>query len=126
MKKNIINSLSLLLLTFIFALSSCSYDNEEELYPKEVIIPTDTISYTDDVLPIIVTNCYGCHMSSVVTGGIDLEGYENLIVRVEDGSLLGSIMHEDNYSPMPQGASKLSDSQIEKVSIWIDQDYPNN
>ena len=126
MKKNIINSLSLLLITFIFALSSCSYDNEEELYPVEVIVPTDTISYTDVILPIVETNCYVCHQTGATCGDINLEGYENLVVKVEDGAFLGSIKHEDNYSPMPQGANKLSDSQIEKISLWIDQDYPNN
>jgi len=117
---------ALLLCALMICLSNCTYNNEEELYPPEVITPTDTISYVDDVLTIIETNCYGCHGEGAALGGVDLDGYDNLVVAVENGSLLGTIRHEADYSPMPQGASKLSDSQIEKVSLWIDQDYPNN
>ncbi len=123
-KDNLTFALSLLAL--IICLSNCTYNNEEELYPIEIIEPTDTISYVDEVLPIIDTNCYSCHGNGAAVAGIDIDGYDKLVVVVENGSLLGTIKHEENYSPMPQGASKLSDSQIEKISLWIDQDYPNN
>ncbi len=113
-----------LLFIFILIFSSCTYNSEEDLYP--VIEEMDIVSYSSDVLPIIETNCYTCHQDAAICGGINLEGYANLVVRVEDGSLLGSIRHEDGWSAMPQGASKLPDNLIDRISSWIDQDYPNN
>lgn len=109
---------------FVFCLSSCTYNNEEELYPEVPVI--DSLSYTEDVLPIIEVNCYACHQNGSTSGGVNLEGYENLTIHVESGSLLGTIRHDEGWSAMPKGASKLSDSQIEKVSKWIDEGYPNN
>ena len=110
----------------VLVFSSCTYNSEEDLYP--VIEPPmeEVISYTSDILPIIETNCYVCHSAAAMTAGIVLEGYDNLVIRVENGSLMGTIRHDEGWSAMPQGASKLSDSQISKLEKWIEQDYPNN
>ncbi|MEM9547047.1 MAG: hypothetical protein AAGA77_13785 [Bacteroidota bacterium] len=123
MSKN--NSLSYYaILSIIFLISSCTYNSEEDLYPPEPV--EDDISYLNDVLPIIETNCYACHDAVSMNGGINLEGYDNLVIRVEDGSLEGTIRHEENWLAMPLAASKLPDNLIQQISDWIDQGYPNN
>ncbi len=124
MNTKLIRPSLLFLAICILSFSNCTYNSEEDLYPIEE--PQDVTSYSADILPIVETNCYVCHQDGATCGDINLQGYDNLVVRVEDGSLLGSIKHEEGWSAMPQGASKLSDSQIQKVSDWIDQDYPNN
>jgi len=123
MNKNIFLSLSILT-AFSLIISSCTYNSEEDLYPEEPI--PEVVSYATDVLPIIETNCYGCHDAESMNAGINLEGYDNLVIRVEDGSLEGTIRHEEGWVAMPLAASKLSDSQINKISDWIDEGYPNN
>lgn len=104
--------------------TSCTYNSEEDLYPEEPM--EDPISYTSDVLPILETNCYGCHDAVAMNAGINLEGYDNTVIRVEDGSLLGSIQHDAEWVAMPLAASKLSETQINKVAKWIEEGYPNN
>jgi len=57
------------------------------------------MSYTTDVLPILTNNgCIGCHGSSSTT---KLDTYGNVKTNVDNGSLLGSINHEDGFRPMP-------------------------
>jgi len=111
----------------ILTLSNCAYDSEEDLYPPPTNgCATEDMSYTEDVLPIIETNCYGCHDSQAANAGIDLEGHANLVVRINDGSLLGSIRHEADWAAMPVAADQLAECQIEKISAWADQGALNN
>jgi len=124
MNKNRVLSTFSFLVLIVITISSCTYNSEEDLYPEVPI--EDDISYLTDVLPIIETNCYGCHDAVAMNGGINLEGYDNLVIRVEEGSLLGSIKHEADWLAMPLSASKLSDSQISKIEKWVEDGYPNN
>lgn len=47
-----------------FGLSSCYYDNGEELYPS-TNCDTENLTYTNQIAPIILNNCSasGCHSS---------------------------------------------------------------
>ena len=109
----------------VLGLASCTYNSEEDLYPVSDC-PTNDMSYTNDILPIIESNCYVCHSDAANFGNVTLEGHANLLVRVNDDSLLGSIRHEDGWSPMPSGAPQLLECQINQISAWIDQGAPNN
>lgn len=102
---------------------SCSKASEEELAPA---CSTADMSYADDILPIISGNCYGCHGNDIVTAGIDLEGYTDLKVRVDNGDLVGAITHAPGYTPMPYNQPKLSDCDINKIKAWIQSGAPNN
>lgn len=43
-----------------------------------------------------------------------------------NGKLYGSISHASGYSPMPQGAAKMTDCQLATIKKWIDSGSPNN
>ena len=86
----------------------------------------DMVSYEDQVIPILENNCYGCHGAGVNTGGVTLEGYQNLKRFVDNGRFLGAVKHESGFAPMPQNASKLSDCQISQLEAWIDDGAENN
>lgn len=108
-------------------LSNCTYNSEEDLYPPPTNgCATEDMSYTTDVLPIIEANCYVCHDAEANNAGINLEGHANLVVRINDGSLLGTMRHEMDWAPMPVGAPMLAECQIEKISAWADQGALNN
>ena len=109
----------------LLSVSSCTYENEEELYTVTGC-QTDDMSYASDIEPILETNCYGCHAVGVSFGNITLEEYSNLSISVGNGALMGSINHIDGWSPMPQGAPMLLECQIEKVEAWISQGAKNN
>lgn len=106
-------------------LSSCYYDAENELYPN-VTCDTETMSYKDDISPIITQNCFACHRDNSSITPISLEGYDNLKLYVESGSLVGTINHAAGYSPMPQGLSKMTACNISKIEAWVNQGALNN
>lgn len=117
----------LLALTLAIVLvQACAYNNEEDLYPGGDVCDTNNVSYNQDVLPILVNNCYVCHDSINRQGGIILEGYDQLKVHVNSGRLIGAIRREAGFSPMPQGSPALPDCQVETIAQWITDGAPDN
>lgn len=45
----------------ILIFKSCSWDNEETLYPGPEECDTTNVSYTTDIVPILSGYCYSCH-----------------------------------------------------------------
>lgn len=45
------------------------------------------------VLPDISTNCYSCHNSPLIKGGIRLDSYTNIKVLFINGNLVGAVTH---------------------------------
>ena len=109
-----------------FALQSCYYDNVEELYPNPPECDTTNVSYGEDVWPIINNNCTACHSGGAPQGNVSLEDYDDLVVAANNGSLLGTIKHEDGWSPMPKGGLMLPDCNIAQIEKWVNDGTPNN
>lgn len=104
----------------VILFSACSYDSNEELF-KDISCKTEAVSYLQDVLPILETNCMLCHSSAVAEAGIILEGYSNLKFWIDSGRIQGSIKQESGFSPMPPGGIQLNDCEIEKIISWVEQ-----
>ncbi len=83
---------------------------------------TDTISFNQEVLPIIQAHCSGCHGSGNGTG-YTLEDYSS--VSTNASAVLGS-MKGNGYQLMPIGGPGLPDSVIQKVECWMLQGKKNN
>jgi hypothetical protein len=110
-------------------IASCSYDNEEDLYPIDpdnpIVCDTLDMTYTSNVKPILENyGCVGCHQTSNPSGGVVLDSYEKTKIYAENGRLYGSVNHDDGYSPMPKGGGKLSDCELKKIRNWIDDGSP--
>ena len=116
---------AILILIVFTVFSGCFYDNEEDLYPN-ITCDTSSLSYSQDILPILVSQCYGCHSAAANNGNVNIEGYDNLIPYVQNNRLMGTIQHLDGFSPMPPNANKLSNCNISKLQQWIDDGAPNN
>ena len=106
-------------------ISSCYYDSVEKLYPSTDCVTTN-MSLQTDIEPILERNCYVCHSSSVNSGNVTLDTYSDLMVRVNDGSLLGAINHNQGFTAMPQNAPKLASCEIAKIEQWITDGAQNN
>ena len=116
---------TVLILLSISFFSSCFYDSEENLYPGNICNSTN-MSYQNDILPIIQTNCYVCHSAASNLGNVTLEGHGNLLEYVNNGRLLGAIKHIVPYKPMPESQPKLSACNIEKIDQWVLDGAKNN
>jgi hypothetical protein len=120
-------------LALMFA--GCYNDKGDQLYPAPTT-PTSacdttnqTISYTATISGIMAASCAtaGCHDAATQQGGYNLSSYPGVhMAATTDNKLLGSIQQLSGYSPMPQGAPKLSDCQIGLVTKWVNQGAPNN
>ncbi len=80
---------------------------------------TDTVTYDPVITGIISASCFPCHESNAVSGGVVLDTYEGVKKTVTDTSLVNAINHNEGYSPMPEGADKLSRSDIDTIQTWI-------
>ncbi len=109
----------------LLGMNSCYYDVEEELYPT-LECDTNNISYSNDIVPILSTNCYQCHDTANNFGNITMDSHATLLVHVDNGRIEGAINHESGFSAMPQGLNKLLDCEIEKIESWIGDGAPNN
>jgi len=103
------------LLTLI--LISCDKD-------KVSITPNcaDTVSFNNQVLPIIQNNCLGCHDVGNGTGYV-FTSHAN--ISASANAIWGS-MQGSGYQLMPQGGPALNDSLVQLVECWIAQGKLNN
>lgn len=105
-------------------ISSCTYDNEEELYPMG---PCDTtqVTYHETIAKIIMDNCFECHsLANVQISQIPLEGYANLKAQVTANKLIGVIRHQTGFSPMPKQRPPLNECDILKIERWVLEGTP--
>ncbi len=120
-------------IAFSTIIVSCSKDNEQDIVNNEPppggggnTCDTANMQYTRDVLPIIQGNCYSCHGNGNVSGGVSLGNYTGVKTQADNGNLLHVINHDAGYPAMPQGGSKLSDCNINKIRSWINHGALNN
>jgi len=106
-KKNILK-LSALCFMALLAAAGCS---DQGL--------TSTVTYNMTIKPILTVNCFPCHQSASVSGGVTLDTYEGVKEAVENTKLVNAINQNAGYSPMPQAADKLSQTDIDKIQEWI-------
>jgi mono/diheme cytochrome c family protein len=117
-----------LFLVMVMGGSGCYYDKEEKLYAGAVVCDTTAApTYAATVVPILSNNCYVCHGGAATAGsGIQLDTYNGLKVKVNDGKLLQAINHESGASPMPKNGAKLSACNIAKIRRWVNAGALNN
>ncbi len=116
----------LALTVFAIFSDSCYYDNEEDLYPELSICKTDSMSYANQIVPILSDYCLSCHSAAANQGGVNMEGYAQVKQYVTDQRFLKSIRHDNGVSQMPKNGDKLDSCTISKVAAWIDQGALNN
>ncbi len=116
----------ILLLTF--SGTGCYYDKEAVLYPGAANCDTTaTPAYASTVVPILSANCYSCHAGAATLGaGIQLDTYNGLKAKANDGKLLKAINHDAGASPMPKNSNKLSTCNIVKIRRWVNAGALNN
>jgi len=107
------------LMIFLFFIVSCTKDKVYYVSPPNC---PDTISFNTKVLPIIQSNCTGCHDVGNGTG-YTLTSHSNISASAD--AILGS-MHGNGYQLMPQGGPALPDSLIQKIECWIYQGKLDN
>jgi len=126
--KNLIIKLKIFLFSIMLVFfTSCTWHNEVEYFGDVTdSCSTANMSFAVDVNPIMQNSCISCHSSGYASGGVNLEGYDNIKPYAQSGELMKVIMHKPGVSPMPQNSDKLPDCTINKINAWVEQGIKNN
>lgn len=125
--------LALLPVMVMLLVAGCYNDKADLLYPEPTqpggnTCDTASMSYATHIKPITDQYCAtaSCHNGSVNAGGYNMSSYAGLKLTVTNNRLLGAINHQSGFSIMPQGMSKLSDCNINKITAWVNQGALDN
>jgi hypothetical protein len=104
---------------------SCNKDSKYDAayYSDKATCTTDTISYNGTVKAILNGSCAysGCHSTKSKAEGVILDTYSSAKSEFSSGEALCTIYQD--CTPMPQGAGKLSDDVIQKLTCWAKNGY---
>ncbi|CAN5531787.1 hypothetical protein BH11BAC2_BH11BAC2_09230 [soil metagenome] len=84
---------------------------------------TTNVTYAGTIKPLIDNKCKGCHQGASPGGGVDLSTYAGIAASAANGSLLGSVQHNPNWSAMPKNSAQLPDCEIAQIRIWVNAGY---
>ncbi len=84
---------------------------------------TTTISFSNQVQPILMDFCLSCHSNGNATG-YTFENYTQ--VESNATKILNSLKAEGGSPLMPQGGPALHDTLIQQFACWINQGKQNN
>ena len=83
----------------------------------------DTISFANQILPMIQINCTGCHEPGNASGGYSLSTYSEISANAD--AILNSL-NGTGMQLMPQGGPALADTLIQQFSCWKCQGKMDN
>jgi hypothetical protein len=102
------------------------------LYVPTHACSTDTVYFTNDILPLISSNCAmaHCHDGGPQEGGFALNTYATIHGRVSTTtptrSSLYTVLSKTGEEFMPRGGTPFTDAQKAMVLKWIQQGAKNN
>jgi mono/diheme cytochrome c family protein len=82
------------------------------------------VTWTGNILPLIQSRCIGCHAGSNSSSGLDLTNWNVANGLASNGQLAGAIQHWPSFAPMPPAGPMLSECEIRRFLIWIDNGAP--
>ena len=102
---------------------------EESSETSDFLCETDSITYKDDIVPILKANCYECHSEEEYASKADgnlLEGYDAIKKKIDEGLVIGNINHEKGFIGMPYRRAQLDSCTRLIIMKWIENGAPNN
>jgi len=92
------------------------------------VCDTSQVRYSTDIVAILKSNCYSCHGNGSTggSGGISLDGYNNLLVWAKKGYLVGNVTHAPGFIGMPYELPALDSCSVNKIVAWVNQGSVDN
>jgi len=121
-------SILLVVISYLLINTSCTKNNKEDIVAGLTPCDTTNTTYNAVIKPILDQYCNsnGCHNATSIAAGYNLEDYNALKPVALGSRFLQTLRHEPGFSRMPKGADKLTDCQIKKIEIWVNNGAQNN
>ncbi len=114
------NRILFIALCSLFLASACT---KEKTPFSQIPTCNGTVSFANDVLPLMEQQCTGCHNAGNQQGGYNLSNHTTIAAHAN--AVLGS-MRNSGYKLMPDGGPALPDSSIQLIECWIYQGKLDN
>ena len=92
-----------------------------------------TVSFANDVLPLIESRCIGCHGGDRTEEGLDLKSHASIIAGSTNGPVIvpgdaaNSLLVEMVATQkMPKRGPKLTPPQVQLITDWVNQGALDN
>ena len=99
--------------------------------PSSTVQVAGTPTYAKDIAPILDRTCVSCHGPQRADKGLRLDSYQRTMagdsygtVLIPGDSSLSAMVSVVRYGTMPHGSTRLSPTEIEIMSRWIDDGAP--
>ncbi len=96
--------------------------------PTEASAQTGTVSFANDVVPILQSRCWNCHGGDRTEEGLNLTTFAGILAGSENGPVIipgdadNSLLAEQVVSQeMPKRGPKLTPPQVQVILDWINQ-----
>ncbi len=85
----------------------------------------DSISYKEDIVPIITRSCIksGCHDAATKAGGVE---YTAMLKEKADAGRIKARVIDGTGGFMPADVGKLPENELKIIQCWLDKGAPNN
>src|SRR5437764_10262268 len=111
---------------FSFLLYGCSKDSKDVVIVKPEGCDSARFSYSQDIKPIIGSNCSGSTCHSGGNNNYDFSTYAVLADRIRQGKVeYRLLLAPSDPQHMPMNGT-LTDCNLYRVITWIRQGYPDN
>jgi hypothetical protein len=109
-------------IAFTLALSSCYYDNEEDLYLGGSKCDTTNVTYSATIAPIFSGYCNSCHSGSSPNANIVTDNYTSVNANID--RIIAAINHTGPVNMPPDGS--LTTCDLAKMNIWFREGHLDN
>jgi len=79
---------------------------------------TSDVRFSNEIEPIVLATCQGCHSGQRPSGGVYIRNYNDIKILALNGSLEGTIYRKPGYKAMPPGGP-VDSCSMAKISIWV-------
>ncbi len=86
------------------------------------------LSFSGNILPIMISRCSQCHGASSPAAGIDVTSYESLISGIDPGDPESGLFYHQiaSGSMPPSGSPQLTVDEVAAIEEWILEGAENN
>ncbi len=92
-----------------------------------------TVSFANDILPIIESRCIGCHGGDRTEEGLDLKAHASIMAGSSNGPVIVPGDAENSLlvemvatQKMPKRGPKLTPPQVQLITDWVNQGALDN